>query len=29
MSAIHLHKTTTLTPGQYVAGLTEFGPGKR
>ena len=25
---IHLHQTTTLTPGQYVAGLTDFGPGR-
>jgi hypothetical protein len=25
---IHLHKTTTLTPEQYVAGLTDFGPGR-
>ena len=28
MSTIHLHKTTTLTPEQYVAGLTDFGPGR-
>ena len=27
MSTIHLHQTTTLTPEQYVAGLTDFGPG--
>ena len=27
MSTIHLHQTTTLTPEQYVAGLTAFGPG--
>src|SRR5258707_12891297 len=27
MSRIHLHRTTTLTPEQYVAGLTDFGPG--
>src|SRR5258708_2233782 len=26
MSTIHLHRTTTLTPAQYVAGLTDFGP---
>jgi hypothetical protein len=28
MSTIHLHQTTTLTPDQYVAGLTDFGPGR-
>ena len=28
MSTIHLHKTTTSTPEQYVAGLTHFGPGR-
>jgi len=28
MSTIHLHETTTLTPGQYIAGLTDFGPGR-
>jgi hypothetical protein len=28
MSTIHLHKTTTLTPEQYIAGLTDFGPGR-
>ncbi len=28
MSTIHLHRTTTLTPGQYIAGLTDFGPGR-
>jgi hypothetical protein len=28
MSTIHLQQTTTLTPGQYVAGLTDFGPGR-
>lgn len=27
-SEIHLHKTTTLTPEQYIAGLTDFGPGR-
>jgi hypothetical protein len=26
MSTINLRQTTTLTPGQYVAGLTDFGP---
>ena len=28
MSAIHLHQTTNLTPEQYIAGLTDFGPGR-
>ena len=28
MSRIYLHKTTTLTPEQYLAGLTDFGPGR-
>ena len=28
MSTIRLHRTTTLTPAQYVAGLTDFGPGR-
>src|SRR5258708_6704575 len=28
MSTIHLHQTTTATPEQYVAGLTDFGPGR-
>src|ERR1700754_3462441 len=28
MSMIHLHRTTTLTPEQYIAGLTDFGPGR-
>src|SRR6202042_1169362 len=28
MSTIHLHKTTTSTPEQYIAGLTDFGPGR-
>ena len=28
MSTIHFHQTTTLTPAQYVAGLTDFGPGR-
>ena len=26
--AIHLHQTTTVTPEQYIAGLTDFGPGR-
>lgn len=28
MSTIHMHQTTTLTPEQYIAGLTDFGPGR-
>jgi hypothetical protein len=28
MRTIHLHQTTTLTPEQYIAGLTDFGPGR-
>ena len=28
MSTIHLHQTGRLTPEQYVAGLTDFGPGR-
>jgi hypothetical protein len=28
MSTIHLHQTTTLTPEQYIAGLTDFEPGR-
>src|ERR1041385_5079536 len=28
MSTIHFNQTTTLTPEQYVAGLTDFGPGR-
>ena len=28
MFRIHLHQTTTLTPEQYIAGLTDFGPGR-
>ena len=28
MSTIRLHKTTTATPEQYIAGLTDFGPGR-
>jgi hypothetical protein len=28
MSTIHFHQTTCLTPEQYVAGLTDFGPGR-
>ena len=28
MATIHLHQTTSLTPEQYVAALTDFGPGR-
>ena len=28
MSTIHFHETTTATPEQFVAGLTDFGPGR-
>jgi hypothetical protein len=28
MSTLRFHQTTTLTPEQYVAGLTDFGPGR-
>src|SRR5947207_2571553 len=28
MSTFHLHRTTRLTPEQYIAGLTDFGPGR-
>jgi hypothetical protein len=28
MSTIHLHQTTTSTPEQYIAGLTDFGTGR-
>jgi hypothetical protein len=28
MSTIYLHQTTPLTPEQYIAGLTDFGPGR-
>lgn len=28
MSTIHLHETTSLTPEQYIAGLTDFGTGR-
>ena len=29
MSTIHLHQTTTATPEQFLAGLTDFGPGRQ
>ena len=28
MSTLHLHQTTTATPDQFVAGLTDFGPDR-
>jgi hypothetical protein len=28
MSTIHFHRTTNLTPEQYLAGLIDFGPGR-
>src|SRR6201993_4523491 len=28
MATINLHQTTSLTPERYVAGLTDFGPGR-
>jgi hypothetical protein len=28
MATVHLHQSTTLTPEQYIAGLTDFGPGR-
>ena len=28
MSKIHFHQATSLTPEQYVAGLTDFSPGR-
>lgn len=28
MKQIHFHQTSTLTPEQYIAGLTDFGPGR-
>jgi hypothetical protein len=28
MSTIHLHQSTTLTPEQYIAGLTDFWPDR-
>jgi len=28
MSTIYLHRTTILKPEQYIAGLTDFGPGR-
>jgi hypothetical protein len=28
MSTVHFKQTTTLTPEQFIAGLTDFGPGR-
>ena len=28
MSTIHFHRNTTSTPEQFIAGLTDFGPGR-
>ena len=28
MSTIHMHETTTATPEQFLAALTDFGPGR-
>jgi len=28
MSKIHFHQATTSTPEQFIAGLTDFGPGR-
>jgi hypothetical protein len=28
MATIHLHQTTTATPEQFLAALTDFGPGR-
>ena len=28
MSTFHFKKTTTATPEQFIAGLTDFGPGR-
>src|SRR4051812_10054712 len=29
MATIHLHQTTTSPPEQFVAALTDFGPGRK
>jgi len=29
MATLHFHQTTTATPGQFIAGLTDFGPGRK
>jgi hypothetical protein len=28
MTTMHMHETTTATPEQFLAGLTDFGPGR-
>ncbi|ORW84661.1 hypothetical protein AWB92_02035 [Mycobacterium sp. IEC1808] len=28
MSTLHFHRSTTATPEQFIAGLTDFGPGR-
>jgi hypothetical protein len=28
MTTLNLHETTTATPEQFIAGLTDFGPGR-
>jgi hypothetical protein len=28
MSVLHFHEATTLSPEQFIAGLTDFGPGR-
>src|SRR5690348_7573066 len=28
MTTLHFHRTTTSTPEQFIAGLTDFGPGR-
>lgn len=28
MATIRFHETTTVTPEQFIAGLTDFGPGR-
>ena len=28
MSTIHFHQTTSSSPEQFIAGLTDFGPGR-
>ena len=28
MATIHLHENTTSTPEQFIAALTDFGPGR-
>ncbi|MCK8615212.1 hypothetical protein [Gordonia sp. C13] len=29
MTTIHMHEKTTVTPEQFLAGLTDFGPGRK